>query len=346
MNKNKQKNYDNLLDKYFGKLTKKASKISKSISKDIQPDIQLELSSKLLPEIIKETTPEEDWEFYCKKSGVCSTIYKYQEKRDIQLIYNSHKNHSAIQIPIEAKKIVDHIKLKSRTDKEIIQSICNWTSIYVDYDNQHAAASRLHKEGMNLIYLNATEVFNIRVGICGEKSLLAIGMLSYAGIPSTIYRPWFSHIAVIAKTITGQHFMCDATYNKFEEVEPITKKEKETDYYEIGVANINETYKWNWEKRRNEGLEYGITKYGRELIPEELLDTERALLCEPLKYGTLIGILEQEKMIPTCKKIEEEKKKKEAEEKLKNPYGQFGDYYNWKDEDWDEWEQWKNYTKD
>ena len=330
------KKYKDIVNKTFDKLKIKASKISKNIQTEEFPK-----------QFIIESTLEDEWDLYCKKSGVCSTVYKYQERRDIQKIYDSHKNHSAIQIPVEAKKIVDHIKINSRTDKEIIQAICNWTSIYIDYDNQHAAASRLHKEGMNLIYLNATESFNTRTGICGEKSLLSIGMLSYANIPSTIYRPWFSHIAIIAKTRLNQHFMCDATYNKFEEVEPITKKESKESYYEIGVADLNATYKWNWEKRRDTGLEYGITKYGRELIPEELLDTERAFLCEPLKYGTLIGILEQEEMLPTCKKIEEEKKKKEAESLLnKSNYGQFGNYYNWKDEDWNEWEQWKNYAKE
>lgn len=336
------KKYESLLDKYFGKLNKKASKISKTVAKDIQFDTQLDTSPK---QVITETTIEDEWEIYTRKSGIyAKTLYPYKEERDIQEIYNSHKNHPAIQIPIEAKKIVDYIKVSSRTEKEIIQAICNWTSIYIDYDNEHAAASRLNKEGINLIYLNATETFNIRVGICGEKSLLSIGMLSYAGIPSTIYRPWYSHIAIIAKTRLGQHFMCDATYNKFEEVEPTTEKESKESYYEIGVATLNETYKWNWEPRRDRGLEFGITKYGRELTPEELLDTERALLCEPLKYGTLIGILEQEEMLPTCKKIEEERKKKEAEVKLKYP--SYGNLYNWTKEDVDKWEQWKNYSKD
>jgi len=326
--------YEDTIDKYFGKLYKKASKISK--------DIHIEES---LTPIISESTLENEWEKYCKQSGVCAKdLYPYKEERDIVKIYNSHRNHPSIQIPIEAKKIVDYIKVNSRTDKEIVQAICNWTSIYIDYDNVHAAASRLNKEGKNLIYLNATETFNTRVGICGEKSLLSIGMLSYAGIPATIYRPWYSHIAVIAKTRLNQHFMCDATYNKFEKIKPITEKESKESYYEIGVANINETYKWNWEPRRDRGLEFGIQKYGRELTPEELLDTERALLCEPLKYGTLIGILEQEKMLPTCKKLAEEEKKKEAETKLKYP--SYGNFYNWKKEDIDEWEQWKNYTKD
>jgi len=341
MKKNKHKNYESLLDKYFGKLTKKASKISEDISKNIQFDTQLDTSSK---QTIIESTVEDEWEKYCKQSGTCSDIYPYKEERDVEAIYNSHKNHSSIQIPIEAKKIVDYIKMISKTEKEIVQAICNWISIYIDYDNEHAAASRLNKEGINLIYLNATETFNTRTGICGEKSLLAIGMLSYANIPSTIYRPWYSHIAVIAKTITGQHFMCDTTYNKFEEVQPITEKVSKEDYYEIGVATLSETYKWNWEPRRDRGLEFGITKYGRELTPEELLDTERALLCEPLKYGTLIGILEQEEMLPTCKQIEEEKKKKEAEEKLN--VTNYGNLYKWSKEDVDKWEQWKNYAKD
>ena len=341
MKQNKHKKHESLLDKYFGKLTKKASKISK----DIQFDTQLDIPPK---QFITETTQEDEWEIYTRKSGIHAKydLYPYKEERDIVKIYNSHKNHPAIQIPIEAKKIVDYIKVNSRTDKEIIQAICNWTSIYIDYDNQHAAASRLNKEGINLIYLNATETFNTRIGICGEKSLLDIGMLSYANIPSTIYRPWYSHIAIIAKTRLNQHFICDATYNKFEEVQPITEKTSAKSHYEIGVSNVTENYKWNWEPRRDRGLEYGITKYGRELTPEELLDTERALLCEPLKYGTLIGILEQEEMLPTCKKIEEERKKKKAELLLKNPYVQFGNYYNWKDEDWNEWEQWKNYAKE
>ncbi len=338
MNKNKQKNYESLIDKYLGKLTKKASKISKDVSKDIQFDKQI--ATPITTQFIQETTPEDEWEKYSKQYGIYSkNLYPYTEERDIQAIYKSHKNHPAIQIPVEAKKIVDHIKINSKTDKEIIEKVCMWTSTYIDYDNEHAAASRLNKKGVNLIYLNATEVFNTRTGICGEKSLLAIGMLSYANIPSTIYRPWYSHIAVIAKTITGQHFMCDATYNKFEEVKPITEKESKEDYYEIGVATLNETYKWNWEPRRDKGLEFGITKYGRELTPEELLDTERALLCEPLKYGTLIGIMEQEEMLPTCKKIKEEQKKKE-EESLLN-LTNYGNLYNWTKEDADEWEQWK-----
>jgi len=330
--------YEDTINKYFDKLYKKASKISKSIKDE-------EIEKSLTP-IISESTLEDEWEQYCKQYGVCAKaeLYPYKEERDIVKIYNSHRNHPSIQIPIEAKKIVDYIKVNSRTDKEIVQAICNWTSIYIDYDNVHAAASRLNKEGKNLIYLNATETFNTRVGICGEKSLLSIGMLSYAGIPATIYRPWYSHIAIITKTRLDQHFMCDATYNKFEEVEPTTEKESKESYYEIGVATLNETYKWNWEPRRDRGLEFGITKYGRELTPEELLDTERALLCEPLKYGTLIGILEQEEMLPTCKKIEEEKKKKEAEAKLKYP--SYGNLYNWTKEDVDEWEQWKNYIKD
>ncbi len=328
--------YEDMLNEYFGKLTKKTSKISKDISKDIQFDTQVVTSPK---QAIIESTLEDEWNLYCAKSGVCSNIYPYTEERDIQAIYNSHKNHPAIQIPTEAKKIVDYIKINSRTEKEIVQAICNWTSIYIDYDNEHAAASRLNKEGINLIYLNATEVFNTRVGICGEKSLLAIGMLSYANIPATIYRPWYSHIAVIARTITGQHFMCDATYGKFEEVQPITNKESKESYYEIGVATLNETYKWNWEPRRDRGLEFGITKYGRELTPEELLDTERAFLCEPLKYGTLIGIMEQEEMLPTCKKIKEEQKKKEEAALLSMT--NYGNLYNWTKEDADEWEQWK-----
>ncbi len=321
--------YENPINKYFSKLDKKTSKISK--------DINIDKSHKFLT----ESTIENEWEKYCRKSGVCAKadIYPYKEERDIVKIYNSHRNHPSIEIPIETKKIVDYIKVNSRTDKEIVQSICNWTSIYIDYDNVHAAASRLHKEGKNLIYLNATETFNIRVGICGEKALLAIGMLSYAGIPATIYRPWYSHIAVISKTKLNQHFMCDATYNKFEEVQPITERESKESHYDIGVSNINENYKWNWEKRRDKGLEFGIQNYGRELTPEELLDTERALLCEPLKYGTLIGILEQEKMLPTCKKLAEEEKEKEAETKLK-----YGNLYT--KEDVDEWEQWKKMTRE
>lgn len=336
--KNKKKLYEkykDVIDEYFGKSKKKASEVLEIIDK---PKVFTEL---------QEITPEEEWEIYTRKPGIyAKDLYLYKEERDIESIYNSHKNHSSIQIPLEAKKIVDYIKLNSKNDIEIIESICKWTSTYIDYDSEHAAASRLNKEGINLIYLNATETFNTRTGICGEKSLLAIGMLSYAGIPSTIYRPWYSHIAVISKSTNGKHYMCDATYNKFEEVLPTTEKESKESYYEIGVATLTETYKWNWEPRRDRGLEYGITKYGRELTPKELLDTERALLCEPLKYGTLIGILEQEEMIPTCKQIEEERKKKNEEALLKiQNYGQLEDYYKWKEEDWNEWEQWKKYGR-
>ena len=318
--------YEDEFNRTIDKLLNKASKISESIK-----DKEIDKSYNFLT----ESTLEDEWNEYCKTQGVCSKdLYPYKEERDINKIHLTHKNHPSIEIPIEAKKIVDYIKVDSRTDKEIIQKINKWISIYIDYDNVHAASSRLHKERKNLIYLNATETFNTRVGICGEKALLMIGMLNYAGIPSTTYRPWFSHIAVIAKTRLNQHFMCDPTYNKFNEVEPITEKESKKSHYEIGVSDVIENYKWNWEKRRDVGLEFGITNYGRELTPYELLDTERALLCEPLKYGTLIGLLEQEKMLPTCKKLEEQRKK----EKQQSVYDKNFDYYNSTDKEfWDKY---------
>lgn len=334
------KDYKNSINKVYGNLFKKATKLSELIEHDEEiKNIDKTYKFPL------ESTMEDEWDKYCRTQGVCSKeLYPYKEKRDVQSIYNSHKNHPSIEISIEAKKIVDYIKVNSRTDKEIVQKINKWVSTYIDYDNVHAAASRLHKEGKNLIYLNAKETFETRVGICGEKALLMIGMLSYAGIPSTIYRPWFSHIAIITKTRLNQHFMCDLTYNKFNEVEPITEKSSKESYYEIGVSNITENYKWNWEKRRDEGLEFGIKNYGRELTPYELLDIERSLLCEPLKYGTLIGLLEQEKMLPTCKKLEEERKKDEEKRKTeKSTYNQ--SYFDWTDKDIDEWEEWKNYMK-
>ncbi len=333
-----------LTDKKFDKLFKKASKVSSVVDK-------LEVSSSSLTSSL---TLEDEWSKYCKELGVCADwyVYPYREERDIVKIYNSHKNHSSIQIPIEAKKIVDYIKVNSRTDKEIVMKVCGWVSDYIEYDDVHASSSRLYKEGKNLIYLNATETFNTRVGICGEVSLLNIGMLSYAGIPSTIYRPWISHIAVIAKTRLNQHFMCDAIYGKFEEVQPITEKTSKESYYEIGVSNINENYRYNWEKRRDKGLEFGIVEYGRELTVEELLDVERALLCKPLKYGTLVGLLEQEKMLSVCKKLEKEKErekvrvlgnykltKKDLDEDLED-LEDLGDL-----DEWNKWNQWKGVRK-
>ncbi len=340
MKQNKlNKKYEDAINKAYDRLLSKTSKISKQIDN--------KTTDTKIDNFLLESNLEDKWDKYCRTQGVCSKdFYPYKEERDINKIYLTHKNHPSIEIPIEAKKIVDHFKVNSRTDKEIVQSICKWVSTYIDYDNEHAAASRLYKQGKNLIYMNATEVFNTRTGICGETSLLIIGMLNHAGIPSTIYRPWFSHIAVIAKTKLNQHFMCDPTYNKFEETLPITKKSSKESYYEIGVSNIIDNYKWNWEKRRNKGLEYSTKHYGKELTPYELLDIERALLCEPLKYGTIVGFVEQNKMIPTCRKLEEERKK--LEEQLKKETYQYKDYNRlYKDEyeneiDLNEWNQWKD----
>ncbi len=260
----------------------------------------------------------DEWNFMCKKKGVCSKedLYPYKEKRDIKQIHESHKNHPAIAIPEEAKEIVNFMKRNSKSDKEVAQKICKWVSKYIEYDNVHATASTKHKEDKNKIYMNAEETFETRTGICGEKSLLAIGMMNHANIPSTIYRPWYSHIAAISeitdKKRTKRRFMCDPTFNKFEEIkgEPITEKESKESHYEIGVSNVNANYKYNWNIRRESGKQFGLKNYNRELSTKELLDTERAHLCEPLKFGTLVGLKERKKMKPECKRLDEENRKK------------------------------------
>ena len=311
------------IDKKFDKLFKKASEVSDIVD-------ELEKSHGLEDE---KLTLENKWDKYCKKSGVCAGwyVYPYEEKRDIVSIYNLHRSHPAIEIPTELKAIVDYIKVNSRTDKEIAMKVCKWVSTYIEYDNVHAAASRLYKERKNFIYMNAWETFETRVGICGEASLLTIGMLNWARIPSTIYRPWTSHISVILKTRTGQHFMCDPTFDKFEEVEPITMKTSKESYYEIGVSNVVENYKYNWSHRRNFGKEFGLKNYNRELDVFELLDVERAHLCEELKYGTLVGLIEQHKMIPECKRLEEKAVKEKSKlEKETLEYSNF-DWDNYLD---------------
>jgi len=302
--------------------------------------------------------PDDEWNFMCKKKGVCSKedLYPYKEERDIQQIYESHKNHPSIEIPKEAKEIVHFIKNNSKSDKEVAKKICKWVSKYINYDNVHAVASTKHKEGKNKIYLNAEETFKTRTGICGEKSLLAIGMLKEANIPSTIYRPWYSHIAVISeidekdKKHTKKRFMCDATFDKFEEVKgkPITEKESKESHYDIGVSNIVDNYKYNWNVRRESGKQFGLKNYNRELSTEELLDTERAHLCEPLKFGTLVGLKERKKMQPECKRLKEEeaKKLKKLEKELKKlqkikfkgtAVTNIKDYENKDFEDWDKY---------
>lgn len=75
--------------------------------------------------------------------------YSYEIKRDIIKIYNEHKNHPVINIPDEAKKIVDFIKFHSKSDKEIAKKICDWVSTNIIFDNVHADASRAYKKGMN-----------------------------------------------------------------------------------------------------------------------------------------------------------------------------------------------------
>ncbi|MFA4958009.1 MAG: transglutaminase-like domain-containing protein [Candidatus Methanoperedens sp.] len=238
----------------------------------------------------------------CGRTDSCEEDeYPYKERRDVIKIYNEHKNHPVINIPDEAKKIVDFIKLHSKSEKEIAKKICEWVSTNIIFDNAHADASRANKKGLNKIYMNATEAFNTRTGICGEKSFLVIGMLNYIGIPSTIYRPGHSHIAVITK-IDNQHFMCDATFNQFREVQPNTKKSSKESHYEIGVSDIKNNYEYNWSVRRQKGVEFGLKNYDRELTVEELLDVERAHLCEPLKYRTSVGLTEKQKMKSECDK--------------------------------------------
>lgn len=305
-----------LTKKKFDKLFEKISEVSNIVDK-------LEKSYGLEDE---KLTLDNEWNKYCREYGVCAgwSVYPYKEKRDIVSIYKLHKNHPAIEIPSELKTIVDYIKVNSRTDKEIAMKVCGWVSTYIGYDNVHAAASRLYKERKNFIYMNAWETFETRVGICGEISLLTIGMLNWAGIPSTIYRPWTSHISVILRTRTGQHFMCDPTFDKFEEAEPITMKISKESYYEIGVSNVVENYKYNWSLRRKFGKEFGLKNYNRGLDVFELLDIERAHLCEELKYGTLVGLIEQQKMLGYCKKLAEKAAKEKAKkEKYLEEYNNF-----------------------
>ncbi len=123
---------EKVVDKEFDKLKSKISKMS-DITDDLYSVVAL--------------TPEEEWNKYCKERGVCANwnVYPHSEKRDIVAIYNSHYHHSAIQIPNDLKAIVDYIKIDSRTDKDIAQRICAWVLTYIDYDNVHAAASRLYK---------------------------------------------------------------------------------------------------------------------------------------------------------------------------------------------------------
>lgn len=234
--------------------------------------------------------------------------YPYKEKRDISALYESHKDHPAIEIPSEAKEIVDVIKSKSKSDKEIIQKIYKWMLINIENDCAHAEASRKNNEGKNKIYMNAEETFKTKTGICGEQSLLMIGMLKHANIHSTIYRPSRPHIAVIAEIKDNNknihYFVYDTILKTFyEKKELLTLKTSKDSHYEIGVTDIVNNYKYNWNKRRESGKEFGLKNYGRELTVEELLDVERAHLCEPLKYGTDVGLMEVTKMKAECDRL-------------------------------------------
>jgi len=235
--------------------------------------------------------------------------YPFKEKRDISALYESHKDHPAIYIPPEAKEIVDFIKSESKSDREVARKICKWVSTFIKKDDIHAEASRGFREGYNKIYMNAEETFKTRTGICGEQSLLLIGMLKHAGIISTICRPFSSHIAVMAEIIENKsnksYFICDSFFDTFKKLEgePLTKKKSEDSKYELWVTDIVNTYKYNWNKRRESGKEFGLTNYGRELTVEELLDVERAHLGKKfshldikLKYGTAVGLKEEKIM--------------------------------------------------
>lgn len=240
----------------------------------------------------------------CKKDA-----YPYKEKRDISALYESHRDHPAIDIPPEAKEIVDFIKSESKSDKEVARKICKWVSTFIKKDDIHAEASRGFREGYNKIYMNAEETFRTRTGICGERSLLVIGMLKHAGIPSTMCRPSHSHIAVMAEIIENKpnksYFICDSFFDTFKKLEgePITKKKSEESKYELWVTDIVNNYKYNWNLRRESGKEFGLRNYGRELTVEELLDVERAHISKKfphldikLKYGTTVGLNEEKIM--------------------------------------------------
>lgn len=253
--------------------------------------------------------------------------YPYKEYRNIKKISKTHKNHPAIQIPTEAKKIVDIIKKNSKSDEEIAKGICKWVNKYIDYDISHAEASKRHKEGKNKIYMNAEEVFKTRTGICGETSLLVVGMAEHAGIAGTMYRPFSSHLSTImegdcnkngkqnnGKTDNSKtcRWICDTTFNKFEKYhgEPTTYKSSKESHYEIGVTDVANNWKYNWEKRR-EPIKELSKKYGKELSTEEILDIERADLCHKLKYGTAVGLeMEKENKIRCIESNKEKETKK------------------------------------
>ncbi len=189
--------------------------------------------------------------------------------------------------------------------KKWLDQVMKFFTSMMEYDSVHANASR-NWRSLAYTYMTADEALRLRRGICGELSLALVSVLRYLGLPASLYRPYFSHIAVVVENpSTGTKYILDPTsgiVEKYPSKTLIRKAKTEKSKYFYGPVRLEEFYETTVGKRRRLGRKY----IGRNFTPEEALDYEYARHClYPLPYGTERGrrFLDYLTRIGYCKRL-------------------------------------------
>lgn len=220
-----------------------------------------------------------------------------------------------------AKALADRVRTEigtaPRDDREFrnwLEKLVTLLDQYLEYDSVHANASR-NWRSLAYTYMSADEALRLGRGICGELSLALVSVLRYLGVPASLYRPYFSHIAVVVENpSTGTKYIVDITSGTVETYPSKTllrKAKTSKSKYFYGPVRLEEFYETTISKRRRLGEEY----IGKDFTAEEAIDYEYARHCLQPPYGTERGkkFLEYLTKIGYCKKIFSDKERVEAQ---------------------------------
>ncbi|RLF07859.1 MAG: hypothetical protein DRJ69_06745 [Thermoprotei archaeon] len=196
------------------------------------------------------------------------------------------KNH-----PLIRGRLVDEAAEQVRKScsgfDDCMKKAMDWVVGNIEYDEVHASAS-VNWRSSAYTYMTAEETIRLRRGICGEMSLVLLGILRRLNIPSYLARPSFSHIAVIAeKPWTGEKFLLDPTFNMIVELGlgnlPRYARSEESRYV-IGPITLDEFAGWTVNRRKKLGR-----RVKRDITAEEAIDLEYARACAVPPHGTKLG---------------------------------------------------------
>jgi len=154
----------------------------------------------------------------------------------------------------------------------------------IKYDDIHANASRNWRR-LAYTYLTGEEAARLGRGICGELSLALVGILRRHGIPASLVRPSFSHIAVVAEDEEGNKWFLDPTTGQMRIIgkEALPRFAKPGSNYVYGPITLDEFAKTTVLRRKEFQRRLRLT-------PEEALDYEYARHCfKDLPFGTEKG---------------------------------------------------------